>query len=76
MIAVLIIAGNPEHHFLGFFIGHYVSDGARFFGPLAPMLRVVDGNFWLLLLLLPLQPTFGTSRQFLIVVSNPKHPTL
>jgi hypothetical protein len=37
-------------------------------------------NFWLLLLLLllllPLQPTFGTSRQFLIVVSHPKHPTL
>jgi hypothetical protein len=33
-------------------IGHYVSDGARFFGPLAPVLRVVDGNFWLLLLLL------------------------
>jgi hypothetical protein len=48
------------------------SATARFFGPLAPMLRVVDGNFWLLLLLLlplPLQPTFGTSRQFLIVVS-------
>jgi len=32
-----------------------------------------------LLLLLPLlllQPTFGTSRQFLIVVNHPKHPTL
>src|SRR5262249_33846441 len=42
------------------------------------MLRIVDGNFWLLLLLLLLllQPTFGTARQFLIIASNPKHPTL
>jgi hypothetical protein len=24
-----VILGNPEHHFLGFFIGYYVSDGAR-----------------------------------------------
>jgi hypothetical protein len=36
-------------------------------------------SFWLLLLLLrplPLQPPFGTSCQFLIVVGNPKHLTL
>jgi hypothetical protein len=37
-------------------------------------------SFWLLLLLLLrpllLQPPFGTSRQFLIVVGNPKHLTL
>src|SRR5262249_43184533 len=39
---------------------------AGLFGTLAPMLWIVDGNFWLLLLLLLLQPPFGTSRQFLI----------
>src|SRR5262249_30035014 len=39
------------------------------------MLWIVDGNFWLLLLLpLLLQPPFGTSRQFLIVVGNTKRP--
>src|SRR5262245_32429287 len=38
------------------------------------MLWIVDGNFWLLLLLLLLEPPFGTSRQFLIVVGNTKRP--
>jgi len=36
-------------------------------------------SFWLLLLLLQpllLQPPFGTSRQFLIVLGNPKQLTL
>jgi len=44
----------------------------------APASEYISLNFWLLLLLLPLllQPTFGTSRQFLIVVNHPKHPTL
>jgi len=45
----------------------------------APASEDISLNFWLLLLPLPLlllQPTFGTSRQFLIVVNHPKHPTL
>ena len=56
-----------------------VGDRARLFGTLAPMLWVIDGNFWLLLLLLLallLQPKFGTSGQLLIVLGNPKHLTL
>jgi hypothetical protein len=43
----------------------------------APASEYISLNFWLLLLLLPLlllQPT--ASRQFLIVVNHPKHPTL
>jgi hypothetical protein len=61
-------------------MGDLLRMNACFLGALAPMLRIVDGDFWLLLLLLLLplllQPTFGTSRQFLIVLGNPKHPTL
>jgi len=73
-----IVVSNPKHPTLCVRIRQFVSDGAGLFGTLAPMLRIVDGNFWLLLLLLLLllQPKFGTSRQFLIIASNPKHPTL
>jgi hypothetical protein len=41
-----------------------VGDRAGLFGTLAPMLRVVDGNFWLRLLLLPLlpQPPFARAN--------------
>src|SRR5262245_23993802 len=41
----LIILGNPKHRFLGLFVGRTVGNGARFLGALAPMLRVVDGDF-------------------------------
>src|SRR5262245_34916097 len=51
----------------------FVGDRARLFGTRAPMLRVVNANFWLLLLLLLLQPPFGTFRQFLIILGNPKY---
>jgi hypothetical protein len=41
----LVIVSDPEHHFLGFFIGHCISDSARFFGSLAPMLWIINGDF-------------------------------
>src|SRR5262245_38260206 len=41
----LIILGNPKHRFLGLFVCRTVGNGARFLGALAPMLRVVDGDF-------------------------------
>src|SRR2546427_4843815 len=34
-----VILGNPEHHFLGFFIGYYVSDDA-------PLLASQEENEW------------------------------
>src|SRR2546427_2438955 len=34
-----VILGNPEHHFLGFFIGYYVSDRA-------PLLASREENEW------------------------------
>jgi hypothetical protein len=43
---LLIIVGDPEHHFLGVFIVHYVSDCARLCGALTPMLRVINGDFY------------------------------
>src|SRR5262249_48532241 len=74
----LIVVGNTKRPAFRIWNGHFVSDGAGLFGALAPMLWIVDGNFWLLLLLLLLplllQPPFGTSRQFLIVVGNTKRP--
>jgi hypothetical protein len=41
----IVIGGDSPHHFLGFFIGHLIGDGASLFGAVAPMLRIVDGDW-------------------------------
>src|SRR5262249_42171319 len=36
---------DPQHRLLGLFVVDLIGDGARLFGALAPMIRIVNGDF-------------------------------
>jgi hypothetical protein len=40
-----IVFGDPKHFALCIRIGHFLCDGASPFAAIAPMLRIVDGDF-------------------------------
>ena len=41
----LVIIDDPQHHFLGLFVGHLFGMDTRLLGTLAPVFRIIDGDF-------------------------------